>query len=147
MAISAELRVILADLCGVGPRKPLGYLPLGTIRDAGADPVTLAAELSGQGLTVLSFGEDECHIGSGALYAFDNDAMALLLGHHRNLLATEQWALEPEAFVRQLATHAAEPQTEVFDVIADAFADFNNPNRRRPGGRTTENRREAGSET
>jgi hypothetical protein len=78
----------LPDLLCVGPDKPLGYLPLSTVRGAGRNALELMLELGerqGRAAVILPEGP-RCRIGSGALYACDLTALGALLDAHADLL-------------------------------------------------------------
>ena len=65
-----EAEQLLRSLSQVGPNKPIGYLPLYTLRDvARIPPERVAADAITRGLAAVQFGPDECCIKSGALYS------------------------------------------------------------------------------
>ena len=66
--LEASRSTILSSLTQVGPAKPIGYLPLYTIRDIlQMDPYALAQDAKTRGLSSTLFGPNQCCIKSGAL--------------------------------------------------------------------------------
>lgn len=75
-----ERQALLRDLTEVGPTKPVGYLPLYTIREfVQLTPEAVAATATAHGLATAQFGPAACCIKSGALYFYDREALADLL--------------------------------------------------------------------
>jgi hypothetical protein len=63
-----ERRTLLLSLTEVRPSKPVGYLPLHTIRDfVQLSLEAVAAAATARGLATAQFGPDTCCIKSGAL--------------------------------------------------------------------------------
>jgi len=125
MTSPAEL---MRDLLEVGQTKVLGYLPQSTLRDiCGVEPAALQQQLEARGLKTLLLRQDECQVGSGALYAFDEKAMAAFLTRPQNAatLAEYGWPQQPEAFVLKTATEVARVETKrpLYDLIALAYND------------------------
>lgn len=116
----------LDDLLLVGKSKLLGYLPLSTIIDlCGKDPLNLQEELNRNGLSTRLFTHEECGVGSGALYAWDNAKLSALLslpGNEATLLEAE-WPTDPAEFVDRVANDFAEGSGPLYDLIAIAFND------------------------
>jgi hypothetical protein len=76
----AERSGILRSVAQIGPAKPIGYLPLYTIRDIlKMEPHALAQDSAAKGLSAALFGPAQCCIKSGALYLFDRQSLELLL--------------------------------------------------------------------
>lgn len=128
----------LTDLTLVGPKKPMGYLPLPRIVIAGADPKVLEASLRDRGLETRWYEEtDSSKMGpgqsttsGGALYAFDNKALQAVLDKNLVVLNKYGWPIESSAFVEKVANYTAEPP-ELWNVVAKAFG---NPDRLDAGG-------------
>lgn len=119
-------RSILNDLLHVGPSKPLGYLPLGEVRD----PEGVRGHLEKKGLQVIVLNQADSHVAGGAMVAYDKKALGKLLSSRKDVLLKNKWPVTPDEFVLYTMIHTAPFKTEMFDVIADAYADFNNPYRR-----------------
>src|SRR2546425_46887 len=84
----ADRRRLLCDLMLVGPRKPIGYLPLHKLKHLLlCDPQDVASEANASGLTAAQFGPDKCCIKSGALYVYHREALAELLQARADVLA------------------------------------------------------------
>lgn len=120
----------LDDLRKVGPSKPLGYLPLPTIEKfAPYSAEGIAEERKRNGQEVLQLSEDQCHVTGGALYVYDREVLQRLLDEHTDILTKWSWPTSADEFVLKLATETATPKTALFDLVADSFADNNNPGR------------------
>lgn len=113
----------MQDLWQVGPKKPLGYLPLDTIKhicDQDVEAVREACE--NRGLKTLLFSEDACTVRSGALYVYDHDALDEMLSNNLTTLVRANWPTEPEAFIQGVATTFAE-DSALYELVARTFAD------------------------
>ncbi len=129
--VEKDKEALLDDLRLVGSHKPLGYLPIETLIDiCHVDPEAFAKEMNARGLKTLRLNREESAVWSGALYVYDEHSLSQHLESHRELLQSEGWPTEAEAFVRNLRVHA-KTGTELFNVIADAFSDKDNPGRKR----------------
>lgn len=116
----------LSDLRGVGAGKPLGYLPRQRIEACqGVSTEELVAEAQARGLAWRQFEEEQCHIGSGALYIWDRQALAALLSANITILAASGWSKDPDIFVEAVATiPVPEPANPaLYELIGTAFAD------------------------
>lgn len=121
---------LLDDLRKVGPEKPVGYLPLNTLVNiCGVSLSEMEDYAEEKGLDSLFLCEKDSKIEKGALYIYDKVALGKLLKNNQKTLLDAGWPIEPEEFVRHLKVHAM-PGTDIYELIADAFADKNNPNRR-----------------
>mgnify|MGYP003394761672 FL=1 len=120
---------VLEDLRRVGPRKPLGYLPISTIQQV-ALVGDVVWEAVSRGLNVLTVTEEQSRIRSGAVVIYDRTALAALLDASVHILLSARWPTDPETFVwRVMCGRAAPAWTALFDLIADAFADTANVRR------------------
>jgi hypothetical protein len=120
-----ESQTDLKDLLLVGPGKPMGYLPLGTIQARGRDPIELAVELKAAGLQTRIYTQNECGVASGALYVWDDRALKNLLGRYQNVLHAVGWKDDPADFVAHVACEAvsATDFPELYALIGIAFSD------------------------
>jgi hypothetical protein len=119
-----ERQTLLRSLTEVGPSKPVGYLPLHTIREfVQLSPEAVAAAATARGLSAAQFGPDTCCIKSGALYVYDRDALTKLLLARADAITAAGLPLDPDRFVAHVASvwfaadHPARP------IIASAFRD------------------------
>ena len=118
----AEREVYLRDLSRVGPSKPVGYLPLYTIRDfAHLTPEIVAAQATANGLTATAFSPKRCCIKSGALYVHDPAALARLLLAHAEVLEANGFPINPDRFVAHIAKTWFTQDHPAHSVIAQAF--------------------------
>jgi hypothetical protein len=124
--LSAEIiRSILDEHLSLGPTKPLSYLPQATItKNLGLAVQAYVDLVKDRGAYAIVLGEDECAIGSGAVYAFDRVALNALLEAQGPVLQARQWPLEAEAFVRQVALNWLEEPNPVLPVVHLAFGDL-----------------------
>jgi hypothetical protein len=120
---------ILNDIRNIGPAKPVGYLPLSTIKAYGGNVKALSAEAKRKGFIVRLFRKGEAPIVSGALFVASPVALTKLLEKHKDTVAAFGWSSNPETFLEEMATRQATPKTKLYDVVADAFADYKNQNR------------------
>lgn len=121
---NAERSAILSSLIQVGPSKPIGYLPLYTIRDVlQMDPDTLCRDAEAKGLSAALFGPDQCCIKSGALYIFDRQSLEHLMQSSRPILSASLWPLDPDQFVARIAREWIDPAHPVASVIKRVFGE------------------------
>jgi hypothetical protein len=120
----AERSTILSNLTQVGPAKPVGYLPLYTIRDVlQMDPYAVAQDARLNGLSAAIFGPDQCCIKSGALYVFDRQSLERLLRSSKLIVSASCWPLDPDQFVARIAREWIDDAYSVAPVIKRAFGE------------------------
>lgn len=125
-----KIENLLDDLRRVGPGKPLGYLPLSTLMEkCHIDPKAMREELENKGLKVMILTGGETGVGSGALFAYDEESLKKFLEEKAAILKKAGWPTNPESFIRHLRI-SADKKTDLFDLIADAFGDKTNPGRK-----------------
>lgn len=112
-------------LLEVGQTKALGYLGCDTIRDNGYEPAALAEELRQRGLRTVLVDPSNGHFAFGALYVYDERALAELLGEHRDILRDAGWPEDVETFVNWVAHVRADSHTDMdlYRLIGVAFND------------------------
>jgi len=115
----------LSHLRQVGPNKPMGYLPLSTIRDRGTDPEVVLAELQGRNVSATVLPEAACHVRGGALFAYSPRALQLLLDANQEILKQAAWPTVADAFAERVAKVPVlqEKQPELYRLIGLAYAD------------------------
>lgn len=117
-----EVQELLNDLRLVGVTKPLGYLPISTLRDVcGVELQEMREELEAKGLVVMELTEQETNVGSGALYTYDRDALSRVLESDRLILEKNGWPTEPDEFIRHLKFFAKDP--DLYKLVMQVFAD------------------------
>jgi hypothetical protein len=122
--LDADKSSILSSLTQVGPAKPIGYLPLYTIRDIlQMEPRALARDAQARGLSAALLGPDRCCIKSGALYLFDRKSLEQLLQSSRQILSASRWPPDPEQFVARIAREWLDQAHPVTPVIRRAFGE------------------------
>jgi len=118
----ADRRRLLCDLMQVGPTRPVGYLPLYTLKHLLLrDPQDVASEASASGLTATQFGPDGCCIKSGALYVYHREALAELLRSRADVLAANGLPTDPDHFVALIASVWFEQDHPVYPIVVAAF--------------------------
>ncbi len=118
---------ILDDIFGVHEEKPLGYLPISTIKEySDISPEELSELCRKNGLKTLLFEEPEQpRIVQEALYVYDDRALQLLIDDNLHLLEKYEWPTTPYDLVQKISTTAADSieQPDLYRLIAYAFAD------------------------
>jgi hypothetical protein len=118
------------EFAKVSALKPVGYETLGFLAgECGLDPCALRQELEARGLKTMMLTGPDCAMRSGALYAYDEKALAAFLESRAAVLAASEWPATPEAFIRRIAVDWAPEKTPLFDTIADAFNNKAHPGR------------------
>jgi hypothetical protein len=118
----ADRRWLLCELTLVGPRKPLGYLPLYTLKHLLlCDPQHVASEAHGLGLTAIELGSDRCCINSGALYVYHREALAELVQARGGVLAANGLPVDPDHFVALIASVEFEHHDPIYPLVVAAF--------------------------
>ena len=119
-----ERRFLLRSLTDVGVSKPIGYLPLYTIKDfVQLSPETVAAAATARGLATAQFGAQECCIKSGALYVYHRAALANLLQAQADTVVAAGIPLDPDRFVAHIAAVWFDVEHPAHTIIKAAFAD------------------------
>lgn len=123
-AVASAMREVRRSLESVGPAKPVGYLPFDTIRWLyQTEPEVLSEFHIQRGLAALVLDEDDCCIGSGALYVYDTTALDRVLARNSRLLAGLKLPTLPEPFVRYIAMNWLDESHLAMPVIREAFGD------------------------
>jgi len=123
-AAEAERQTLLRSLTEVGPSKPIGYLPLQTIKDfVRKSPDAIATAATARGLATAQFGPEKCCIKSGALYVYDRQALSKLLQSRFDAVSAAGLQLDPDRFVELIATVWFAEEHPARPIIADAFGD------------------------
>ena len=116
---------IMSSLTQVGPAKPVGYLPLHTIRNIlQLEPCAIERDAEAKGLQTTLFEPGQCCIESGALYIFDRSSLDRLLRSSSAILSANHWPENPESFVARVASEwIDDPRHPVTRVIRLAFGE------------------------
>lgn len=122
--------LVMDDLYGVGPNKPLGYLPVMTIYKHGEKPDALARLSQERGLSIFWLEPTDRDRmrrwdDMGSLYVYDDLALANLLQQNADVLARHGWPAMLADFVARVAAEHVDPkrQADLFRLIAWAFND------------------------
>lgn len=125
-----DVRDVLTDITSVGKEKPLGCLSFSHISEFGETSEHLIANSLSRGLEYVVVQIDhENYAPDPVLYVYDKVALQELLDQRKQLLEEVNWPIETKAFVDHLAKNNAPQETALFDLVADAFADYTNPGR------------------
>lgn len=123
-ALTPAIREVRRSLEGVGPAKPVGYLPFDTIRWLyQTEPEVLSEFYIQCGLAALVVHEDDCCTGSGALYVYDPVALDRVLARNSSLLAGLELPTSPEPFVRFIAKNWLDRGHLAMPTVREAFGD------------------------
>ena len=122
------------DLDRVGKKKPMAYLPLNTIRyNNQQDPAVILEQMKQRGFyaEILMNNEPTSRISDdGWLFVADLDSLSKLLNKNADLLDEYGWPTDPGKFIKRTTIRgSAHPNTKLFDLIADAYGDYENPGR------------------
>jgi hypothetical protein len=118
-------KTLLRSLTEVGSTKPVGYLPLQTIKDfVKLSPGTIAADATKRGLVAAQYGPDTCCIKSGALYVYDREALASLLQAQADAVSVAGLPHDPDRFVAHIAAVWYAEEHPAHRIIANAFGDL-----------------------
>lgn len=116
--------MLLHSLTEVGPTKPVGYLPLDTIRNfVQQSPEAVAASANARGLMAVQFGPDTCCIKSGALYVYDRESLARLLQVQAREVLIAGLPDDPDRFVARIAAVWYAEGHPACQIIASAFGE------------------------
>jgi hypothetical protein len=112
---------------GVGPDKPLGYLQVEEIYVYGEHPEAVADLSRKRGLSTIMQDEGEGLVRGrgGALFVYDENALASLLAEQVQVLAARGWPIDPSEFARRVSVEMVYPERdpELFKIIAWAYKD------------------------
>src|ERR1700712_922622 len=76
----------------VGPEKPISYLPINAINNVlGMEISTYTSLAKDFDAKILIFSPDDCCIKSGAVYAYDDDALRKILEDNKKVLIENGW--------------------------------------------------------
>ena len=115
---------ILDSFTRVGPDKAIGYLPIPTVLKILRLTIpTVEREFASGHRRVLPLGPDESCIDGGAVYGFDQLALAALLRTSSGQLASLGWPADNEGFVRKIAAEWLAPDHPLMGLVREAFAD------------------------
>lgn len=119
-----QQNALLQSLTAVGVSKPIGYLPLYTIEKLlRLTPEALADAAAKRGLATVQLDAAACCIKSGALYAYDRQALTRLLQVNAYAVHAAGLPLDPDEFVVHVASIWFEEQHPAYRVITAAFGD------------------------
>lgn len=103
--IEADIQKGLRDIRELGVQKPLGYLPIDSLRTYFRSSVEAELERAkGRGYGTIVLGPKEADIGfKGALYVYDKQALSALLAESAPVLQQFGWPTNVEGFIRRIA--------------------------------------------
>lgn len=121
----------------VGPDKPLGYLPMPTVYFRGGPLMgfKLQNEAHQKGYTTMVLNMDLKNGKLGSLYVYSQKDLQALIDRHKELLEQKGWPTDAVGFVVRVSKDMAPLKTELYDLIADAYGDYDNPERLKAGVR------------
>lgn len=125
-----EALTYFADVWRVGKDKPMGSIPIATI-EYFKNTRTLEQiieDSKNRGLQVLIKHKIYKEF-NGAIHVYDYKALEDLLQEKTAILKEAGWPADPDTFVHRVASERVSGKTKLYNVIADAFADYTNPAR------------------
>jgi hypothetical protein len=104
--------------------KVVSYLPLNTIENViGISVGVYTSIIENNGGSYLIFGENECCISSGAVYAFLPKALKEILKINKHILTVVGVPCEPTGFIRAIADTWFENETSITPLLKELFGD------------------------
>ncbi len=126
-SIQRDIESGLNDLRSVGPKKPVGYLPVNMLTTYFGSSISEWFQFATKHrLNVMLTGRDS----QGRvpfLYLYHRDALQALLTQKIDVLQAAGWPSHPEEFIKRMNIEDAKLGTPLYDLIADAFGDKDNP--------------------
>lgn len=123
-ALERDIRKGLEQIRNLGPYKPLGYLPTGSLssyfRSNVEDEIERAKKSS---YAFQLFPEAPILGGDGILFVYDRESLQSLLDEHSDVLNEAGWPKDADSFVERVSNEWAPPKTKLKDLVADAFGD------------------------
>ncbi len=111
----------------VGPKKPLGYVCESLVEGENWKPRALEFTFRALGLeTKIMNDPNTIHGNVDTIYVYHREALAKLLRANEGVLNRYGWTTDPLDFIKNVNKYAARPKTDLFDLIANAFADYKN---------------------
>ncbi|MBY5523413.1 hypothetical protein [Rhizobium leguminosarum] len=115
---------ILHSLTAVGRSKPVGYLPIYTIkRFLKTTPKALAASAARRGLATAQFTTRSCRIKSGAFYVYDRVALESLLKEQAEAVQAAGLPSNAGTFVAHIAAVWYDTGHPAHGIIATTFGE------------------------
>lgn len=123
-------KYIPSNLLRIGPNKPLGYLPISTIKDkkyGGYKNILddLIDWVNDNGLKYILASEDECSVSSGAIYVYDRTSLSVMLLEYKETLQYAFIPTTPDDYVKYIigVLVRSEEFPEAYRVIGLTYAD------------------------
>lgn len=117
------------DLKNVGTIKALGYMPISTLEGLGVGIAETRDFAIKNNLYYKIFKHGECFVGGGAFVMADLELLQKILNANKVELVRNNWPTDAKAFVDKVITINVPQKTKLFDIIADAYADYTNHGR------------------
>lgn len=117
-------REILERHINVGSAKPVSYLPIETIETfLGMSVDTYSAMIKGKGNRCAVFRAEQCCIRSGAVYAYNPEALDKILLEHSHILSEHDWPAVVDAFIAKIAAEWVDSGSPLMSVIRQSFGE------------------------
>jgi hypothetical protein len=117
-----EVEGLMNDLVLVGPRKPLGYLPISTLQMCGQDMTAVIDNARIKSLRAEMWGSHRCNVGSGAVFVWDANRIEEFIELNEDLLADADWPVDHHMFVRRIATEQVPLDTPLHELIDTLYS-------------------------
>lgn len=119
------LTMVQSSLLDIGPRKPLGYMPLSTLAKCNVSVSYMEQKLLSRGLFVERITGGCVDGGAGALFAADLESLDALIVSRMGVCLSMGWPILARDFVRKVASTwvPEEEYPELHELIGRAFGD------------------------
>lgn len=117
-----EVEGLMNDLVFVGPRKPLGCLPISTLQMCGQDMSAVIDNARIKSLRAEMWGSDKCDVGSGAIFVWDAKRIEEFIELNSGLLTAMGWPDDHYMLVRHIATKNVPLDTPLHELIDTLYS-------------------------
>jgi hypothetical protein len=121
---NARVNDIIRSHTKLGGKKAVSYLPINSIATVLGITVERYCQIvEDDGNKAVEFGPTVCCIKSGAVFAYNENALTMILREHRELLSKNQWPLNADDFIRKISSEWLDDLDPVMPIVKEAFGD------------------------
>jgi len=123
-SLPEDMKDVLRRHTKLDANKVVSYLPLSTIENVMRISLgTYTAIIESNRGSYIVFGENECRISSGAVYAFLPEELSGILKANKDILTSASIPCEPWAFIRTIADTWFEDGAAIMPLIKKLFGE------------------------
>ncbi|OGI41591.1 MAG: hypothetical protein A2593_04915 [Candidatus Moranbacteria bacterium RIFOXYD1_FULL_44_9] len=122
--IEKDIQAGLANIRNLGPQKPMGYLPIDTLKSYYRSSPEKEIELAKQNGYKYLIAEYAPIGFQGALYIFDEKSLQDVLDANKEILLKYDWPTNADSFVSQVSQGWFLDNAEILALIQKAFGDY-----------------------